>query len=63
LGLGVVDEIIPEPEGGAHLDWDAAADILGTRLRASLAAVESQPPVERLDRRYRKFREMGCFAE
>ena len=63
LGLNVVDEVIPEPEGGAHEDWDAAAVILGTRLRASLDSVESSPVAERLERRYQKFRQMGCFDE
>lgn len=61
--LGVVDDVIPEPEGGAHLDWDHAAKLLGDSLRRSLAAVEGLPSAERLERRYQKFRKMGSFTE
>jgi acetyl-CoA carboxylase carboxyl transferase subunit alpha len=61
--LGIVDEVIPEPEGGAHLDWDAAATILGEQLRKDLASVENLSPAERCDRRYQKFRKMGTYTE
>lgn len=61
--LGVVDEVIPEPEGGAHVDWDAAAKILGDRLRRSLLEIESQPLDQLLSRRYQKFRQMGSYSD
>jgi acetyl-CoA carboxylase carboxyl transferase subunit alpha len=61
LRFGIVDRIIPEPEGGAHADWDRAAELLGAALRESLASVAHLPVAQRLDRRYAKFRRMGVF--
>src|SRR3982074_3445174 len=43
LKLGVVDEIIPEPEGGAHRDHDLAAANLGTALRQNLERITAKP--------------------
>lgn len=59
LSVGIVDQVIPEPEGGAHDDWDAAAAILADHLQESLAQVSGLSVSERLERRYRKFRAMG----
>jgi acetyl-CoA carboxylase carboxyl transferase subunit alpha len=59
--LGVVDEVVPEPEGGAHLDHEAAARFLDPVLRRSLAELLSVPTPELLQRRYDKFRRMGQF--
>lgn len=59
LSLGIVDEIIPEPEGGAHQDWDRSAQILREYLVKSLAYSESLSVEERLEKRYLKFRRMG----
>jgi acetyl-CoA carboxylase carboxyl transferase subunit alpha len=59
LAHGIIDEIVPEPVGGAHNDPAAAAALLDTRLVAALASVSSLPSTERLDRRYEKFRRMG----
>lgn len=59
LALGLVDHIIPEPEGGAHNDWDRAAELLGASLSESLQYVNSLSEPERLQRRYDKFRRMG----
>ncbi len=62
IGLGVVDEIVPEPAGGAHTDLAAAAALLDGPLSAALAAV-SAPDVEtRLNLRYAKFRQMGSVG-
>jgi len=63
LELGIVDYIIPEPEGGAHEDWDKAAAILSQALQSSLAEAESFRPDVRVERRYEKFRAMGEFSE
>jgi acetyl-CoA carboxylase carboxyl transferase subunit alpha len=55
----IIDEIVPEPNGGAHNDWDAAMtsfDGVLTRVLDELAAL---PPEERLARRYQKFRQIG----
>ena len=57
--FGVVDRIIPEPEGGAHRDHKAAADAVKSALVESLASVRSLPARQLLDRRYAKFREIG----
>lgn len=59
LKLGIIDHIIPEPEGGAHEDWDKAAELLSEHLLLSLQKVEAMPAKERIEHRYRKFRVMG----
>jgi acetyl-CoA carboxylase carboxyl transferase subunit alpha len=60
--LGIVDEIVPEPEGGAHSDHEAAAQLLEPVLVRALdeLAVKSVPDL--LERRYAKFRHMGQLA-
>ena len=63
MKLGVVDEIVPEPEGGAHRDYDIAAANLGTALRQNLAGLRETPVEELLKKRYKKFRALGNFAE
>ncbi len=57
--FGVVDRIIPEPEGGAHRDHKAAADAVKAAIVESLASVRSQPAKQLLERRYAKYREIG----
>ena len=57
--LGVVDAIVPEPEGGAHTNPDEAARLLGESLRAALAEVEPLEADERRRLRRRRFRTMG----
>ncbi len=59
LRNGLIDEIVPEPPGGAHSDHDAAAAILGARLRLAIRALEEVAPADRRQARYRKFRNMG----
>ena len=59
LAQGIVDQIIPEPDGGAHADWDAAAKALATSIKRSLDQISLLGVEEMLDRRYRKFRAMG----
>jgi acetyl-CoA carboxylase carboxyl transferase subunit alpha len=63
LKLGVVDEVIPEPEGGAHHDYDMAAANLGSALRQNLGRLVTSPIADLLKKRYRKFRALGNFAE
>src|SRR6476659_6175434 len=63
LKLEVVDEIIAEPEGGAHRDYGLAAANLGEALRRSLAGVSEIPIAELLEKRYQKFRRLGVFSE
>ena len=57
--FGIVDRIIPEPEGGAHRNLKVAADSVRAALLEALAAVRSLPTRQLLDRRYAKFREIG----
>jgi acetyl-CoA carboxylase carboxyl transferase subunit alpha len=59
--LGVIDEIIPEPLGGAHTDPSAAAQAVGEAISRALAETDAVPAAELLERRYRKFRAMGWF--
>jgi acetyl-CoA carboxylase carboxyl transferase subunit alpha len=63
IRLGVVDEIVPEPEGGAHRDHDLAAANLGAALRRNLKRALETPIGELLKQRYAKFRKLGNFAE
>jgi acetyl-CoA carboxylase carboxyl transferase subunit alpha len=57
--LGIVDRIVPEPQGGAHEDWDVAAAKLAEALKESLAEVDSMTDSDRVARRYQRFRKMG----
>ncbi len=59
LAFGVIDEIVPEPVGGAHTDHDRAAALLDGPLALALAAVAAMDPAGRLEARYEKFRAMG----
>lgn len=61
LSLGIVDQIVPEPEGGAQNDWDGAAKMLEKALLQSWLIVEGLSVEEMLDRRYEKFRKMGTI--
>src|SRR6476659_5195446 len=62
LELGVVDEVVPEPVGGAHIDPDMAARQLGQALRESLAELEGIPGEDLRRRRRARFRSLGVFA-
>jgi acetyl-CoA carboxylase carboxyl transferase subunit alpha len=62
LKLDVVDEIIPEPEGGAHRDCDSTAESLGKALRRNLQQISEIPIDELLKKRYEKFRRLGSFT-
>ena len=59
LRLGVIDGIVPEPEGGAHLDPQRAAAILQQHLRAVLRDLRRVPRRRLLARRYAKYRHVG----
>jgi acetyl-CoA carboxylase carboxyl transferase subunit alpha len=62
LELGVIDAIVPEPEGGAHTDPDEAARLLGESLRETLEELESVAADDLKRRRRAKFRSLGVFA-
>jgi acetyl-CoA carboxylase carboxyl transferase subunit alpha len=63
LELGVIDGIVSEPEGGAHVDYDTAASLVAESLKAAFADVEGLEPAERRRLRRRKFRSMGLYLE
>jgi acetyl-CoA carboxylase carboxyl transferase subunit alpha len=61
LELGLIDEIVPEPEGGAHTDYAAAARMLEPYLTKSLEELSRLTSQQLIDQRYEKFRGMGLF--
>jgi acetyl-CoA carboxylase carboxyl transferase subunit alpha len=62
-GLGVVDEVIPEPAGGAHHNPEQAAAALKTSLQKHLLAIRSLDTEALLNARYERFRHLGVFTE
>ncbi len=63
LNLRVIDEVIPEPVGGAHRDPHGMAERAAKVLSAHLSQLEELPVAELLARRYEKYRRMGAVAE
>ncbi len=63
LKMGIVDDVIKEPLGGAHRDHHSMAANLRSYLIKNLKTLSSQPLEELLDARYEKFRKMGVFVD
>ena len=63
LKFGLVDEVIPEPIGGAHWDYDGAAETLKNYLSATIKELKQISPQERVDSRIKKFGKMGFWEE
>lgn len=63
MELGIADEIIPEPRGGAQKDHDAAAEMLKEVLERHLKELSKLSPAKLKDQRYDKFRAMGQVTE
>ena len=63
LGLGLIDKIIPEPAGGAHIDYETAFRNVDKHLQPVLKKLEEMPVAALLEARYQKFRKMGVFVE
>ncbi|HTY41339.1 MAG TPA: acetyl-CoA carboxylase carboxyltransferase subunit alpha [Thermoanaerobaculia bacterium] len=59
--LDVIDEIVPEPPGGAHADPAGSAAAVGEAVERHLSEVADLTPEERRERRYRRFRALGRF--
>jgi len=59
--LGCIDDIVPEPEGGAHRDHEAAAALLDASLQKHYAELKKLPPAELIASRYNKFRTIAQF--
>ncbi len=62
IALGVIDEIIHEPVGGAHRDHEATAQALGSAIRSHLEELADMSPDELFEDRYQKFRAMTQMA-
>lgn len=63
LKMGIVDDVIQEPLGGAHRDHHSMAANLRSYLIKNLKTLSSLPLEELLDARYKKFRKMGVFED
>jgi acetyl-CoA carboxylase carboxyl transferase subunit alpha len=61
--LSIIDEIVPEPVGGAHSDAAAAAETLAPVLEKALKELGKLKPAQLIDERYKKFRRMGVFEK
>jgi acetyl-CoA carboxylase carboxyl transferase subunit alpha len=59
--LGCIDDIVPEPDGGAHRDHEAAANMLDAALQKHYAELKKIPPAQLIVSRYNKFRNMAQF--
>jgi acetyl-CoA carboxylase carboxyl transferase subunit alpha len=62
-GFGLVDDIIPEPAGGAHWNYDEAAQILKDYLINVLQELKTIPEQDRVNQRIEKFGKMGFWEE
>jgi acetyl-CoA carboxylase carboxyl transferase subunit alpha len=62
-GFGLVDEIVPEPLGGAHWDYQEAASLLKACLLRNLAMVKDIDPAQRIKMRIEKYGKMGFWEE
>jgi acetyl-CoA carboxylase carboxyl transferase subunit alpha len=63
LQLGVCDEVVPEPAGGAHSDWDGAASFVEDALDSTLAALGKLPVQKLLQARWAKYDAIGAWRE
>jgi acetyl-CoA carboxylase carboxyl transferase subunit alpha len=61
--FGIIDEIVPEPAGGAHADANKAAELLGPYLEKALTELRKVKPSVLPEERYKKFRKMGVFEK
>ncbi len=62
LKMGLIDEIIPEPLGGAHRNPEETAETLKNALKKHLKDLKGQSKEELLQARYQKFRKMGVLG-
>ena len=63
LDMGIIDKIIAEPPGGAHIDYEQTFKNVDRELDLTLKKLQQIPPEKRLKMRYQKFREIGVFTE
>lgn len=62
VGLGVIDEVVPEPAGGAHADPTEAARLLAPALSRAMRTLKATPPDLRLQQRHDRFRRLGLVG-
>lgn len=63
LNFGLVDDVVPEPLGGAHWDYDEAATLLKNYLIPAIRELQQIPAKERVQKRIEKFGRMGFWEE
>jgi acetyl-CoA carboxylase carboxyl transferase subunit alpha len=63
LNFGLIDSIIPEPDGGAHWDYNQAAEILKDFLIPVIKELKAMDPNDRINQRIEKFGKMGFWEE
>lgn len=63
MEFGVVDTVIPEPPGGAHVDYAQTFKNVNKHLHSTLKRLEKKTPEEIIQERYQKFRKIGVFTE
>jgi acetyl-CoA carboxylase carboxyl transferase subunit alpha len=63
LQLGLVDEVIPEPTGGAHRDWKTTISNTMDRIRHHLAELIQLPQSRLIETRHARFRAIGTIQE
>ena len=61
--IGICDEIVPEPRGGAHEDWDAAADVLQEALDRTVSELEKLTVKKLLAQRWAKYEAIGAWRD
>ncbi len=63
LKFGLIDEVIPEPTGGAHVDYDIMAATIKAVILKNIAVLKKVSPEERIEDRIKKFSKMGFYEE
>ncbi len=63
LALGVIEDIIPEPLGGAHYDPKKMGELISKTICKKVSALELIPPEERVKQRYERLRKIGAYTE
>ncbi len=63
IKFGIIDKVIPEPPGGAHVDYEQMFKNVDKQLSAALKRLNEMSPEQRVNERYKKFRKMGVIAQ
>ena len=63
LAMGIIDKIIPEPPGGAHVDPEATFKNVDKQLHQTLKRLDQKTPEQRIEERYDRYRKIGAFEE